>query len=63
MRVFLGDVLRNKFTGELYEVKRFRFDKVILVADGVPEKGWFGDEETLEFLFERVGHGEDSLFK
>lgn len=63
MRVFLGDVLRNKFTGELYEVKRFRLDKVILVANGVPEKGWFGDEEILELIFERVGHGERSLYK
>ncbi len=62
MRVFLGDILRNKFTGELYEVKRFRFDKVALEAKGVQDKGWFGDEESLESLFERVGYGEDAPF-
>jgi len=63
MIVFLGDLLRNRFTGELYEVKGFRFDKVTLVAQGVPDKGWFGDEEVLGFLFERVVHGEDDPFK
>lgn len=63
MRVYLGEILRNKFTGELYEVQKFQFDKVLLVARGLPDKGWYGDVATLGFQYDKVGYGENDFSK
>jgi hypothetical protein len=49
----IGDILKNRLTGEFYEVKKIRMEKVTLEAKGVPNKGWFGDKETLELFYEK----------
>jgi hypothetical protein len=53
MRTVIGDILKNRLTGEFYEVKKIRMEKVTLEAKGVPNKGWFGDKETLELFYEK----------
>ena len=53
MRTVIGDILKNRLTGEFYEVKKIRMEKVTLEAKDAPNKGWFGDRETLELFYEK----------
>jgi len=54
METVIGDILKNRLTGEFYKVQKIRIDKVTLEAKDVPNKGWFGDKETLELLYEKA---------
>jgi len=54
METVIGDILKNRLTGEFYKVKKIRIDKVTLEAKDVPNKGWFGDKESLELLYEKA---------
>jgi hypothetical protein len=52
MRTVMGDILKNRETGEFYEVKKIRMERVTLEAKNGPNKGWYGDREALELLHE-----------
>lgn len=54
METLIGDILKNKFTGELYRVKTVKLKTVLLEAENRPNKAWFGDDESLELLYEKV---------
>jgi hypothetical protein len=54
MKILTGDILKNKFTGELYRVKKMRRKTVLLEAESRPNKAWFGDDESLELFYEKV---------
>ena len=54
MRIVTGDILKNRETGEFFEVKKIRNEKVTLKAKGQPHKGWYGDKEVLEFFYEKL---------
>jgi hypothetical protein len=58
MRTVMGDILKNRETGEFYEVKKIRMEKVTLEAKNAPNKGWFGDKEALELLYEKAKNRE-----
>ena len=58
MRTVIGDILKNRLTGEFYEVKKIRMEKVTLEAKNVTNKGWFGDKEILELLYEKAENQE-----
>lgn len=38
MKTLTGDILRNKFTGELYRVKKVKLKAVLLEAESRPKK-------------------------
>ncbi len=57
MTIQMGDNLRNKLTGEIFEVKLFRMNKVLLVSKEFSEKSWYGDDVLIKFLFEKVKKG------
>ena len=59
MKTLTGDILKNKFTGELYRVKKVKLKTVklktvLLEAENRPNKSWLGDDESLELLYEKV---------
>jgi hypothetical protein len=54
MRIVTGDILKNRETGEFFEVKKIKNEKVTLKAKGQPHKGWYGDKEVLEFFYEKL---------
>jgi hypothetical protein len=54
MKTLTGDRLKNKFTGELYRVKKVKLKTVLLEAEGRPNKSWFGDDESVELFYEKV---------
>ena len=55
MKTLMGDTLKSKLTGELYEVKRIKMQTVLLGAKSNPNKAWFGDKEILELFYEKAG--------
>ncbi len=56
MIVEVGNVLKNRFTGELYKVKKVRKDRVTLESVYIPNKGWFGEIESLDLLYEKIDY-------
>jgi hypothetical protein len=54
MKTMMGEILKNKLTGELYHVKKVKLEKVLLEAEDRSNKGWFGDDESLELFYEKV---------
>jgi hypothetical protein len=54
MKTVMGEILKNKLTGELYHVKKVKLEKVLLEAENRPNKAWFGDDESLELFYEKV---------
>lgn len=57
MIIQLGDTLRNRLTGEFFEVKLFRMNKVLLVSKEFSDKSWYGEDILMKFLFEKVKEG------
>ncbi len=54
MKTAIGDILKNKLTGEFYKVKKINMWTVILEAKDAPDKLWFGNKESLELLYENA---------
>jgi len=54
MKTLIGDILENKFTGELYRVKKVKLKTVLLEAESRPNKAWLGDDESLELFYEKI---------
>jgi hypothetical protein len=54
MKTLAGDILKNKFTGELYRVKKVKLKTVLLEAENSPNKSWLGDDESLGLLYEKM---------
>jgi hypothetical protein len=50
----IGDILKNRLTGEFYRVKNIQIEKVILESENTPNKAWYGDKECLELLYEKA---------
>lgn len=61
MIIQLGDTLKNRLTGEFFEVKLFRMNKVLLVSKEFPDKSWYGDDVLMKFLFEKVREGNNGI--
>jgi hypothetical protein len=59
MKTWIGDILKNKLTGEFYKVKRIKIETVMLEAENTPNKIWLGDKESLEFLYEKTEHPKE----
>jgi len=55
LKTLMGDTLKSKLTGELYEVKRIKMQTVLLGAKSNPNKAWIGDKEILELFYEKAG--------
>ena len=54
MKTWIGDILKNRLTGEVYKVKRIKMETVMLEAENRPNKVWLGDNEMLGIFFEKV---------
>jgi hypothetical protein len=54
MKTATGEIVKSKLTGELYRVKRIKLEKVLLEAEGKPNKAWLGDDESLELFYEKL---------
>ena len=54
MKTEIGDILKNRVTGEFYKVKNITMEKVILESENTPNKAWYGDKECLELLYEEA---------
>jgi hypothetical protein len=55
----MGDLLKNKSTGEFYKVKKVQERIVLLEAEDIPNKVWLGNKECLEILYDRVEGQEE----
>jgi hypothetical protein len=54
MKATTGEIVRSRASGELYRVKRIKLEKVLLEAEGRPNKAWFGDHGILEIFYEKL---------
>jgi hypothetical protein len=54
MKTWIGDILKNRLTGEVYKVKRIKMETVMLEAENRPNKVWLGDNEMLGIFYEKV---------
>ncbi len=62
MKTWIGDILKSKLTGELYTVSKInKMMAITLESKDTPNKGWFGDQESLEFLYEKAENQEGKL--
>ncbi|HMK75096.1 MAG TPA: hypothetical protein VK568_02815 [Thermodesulfobacteriota bacterium] len=59
MQPVMGDLLKNKSTGEFYKVKKVQERIVLLEAEDIPNKVWLGNKECLEILYDRVEGQEE----
>jgi hypothetical protein len=59
MKAVLGDMVKNKSTGEFYKVKRIKEPMFLLEAENVPNKLWLGNKHSLELLYDRVENQEE----
>jgi len=50
----IGDLLKNRLTGEFYKVKKINIEKVILESEDIPNKVWYGDKECIGLLYEEA---------
>jgi hypothetical protein len=55
----MGDLLKNKSTGEFYKVKKVKERIILLEAENTPNKVWLGSKECLEILYDRVEDREE----
>ena len=54
MKTEIGDLLKNRLTGEFYKVKKINIEKVILESEDIPNKVWYGDKECIGLLYEEA---------
>lgn len=60
MKTVLGDTVKSKSTGEFYKVKKIKEPMFLLEAENVPNKLWLGNKDSLELLYEKVDHPEET---
>jgi hypothetical protein len=58
MTILEGDRLRDRFTGQLFIVKKVVDRTIILEAEDTPNRFYLGDA-VVELLFERTENRED----
>ena len=58
MEIAIGNILKNKVTGELFRVKNIKMSNILLVAKNLPNKIWLGDGEILEVFYEKIDNQE-----
>lgn len=54
MEIAIGNILKNKITGELFRVNNIKLSTIYWVAKDLPNKIWLGDEEMLEVFYEKI---------
>jgi hypothetical protein len=54
MKTEIGDLLKNRLTGKFYKVKKINIEKVMLEAEDIPNKVWYGDKECIGLLYEEA---------
>jgi len=54
MKTALGDLVKNKSSGEFFKVKKIKESVILLQAENAPDKLWLGNKESLELLYEKV---------
>ena len=54
MKPVMGDILKNKTTGEFYKVKKIKEQIILLEAENIPNEVWLGNKECLEILYDKV---------
>jgi hypothetical protein len=59
MQPVMGDLLKNKSTGEFYKVKKVQERIILVVAENTPNKVWLGNKECLEILYDKVEGREE----
>jgi hypothetical protein len=50
----LGDIVKSKWTGEFFVVKKIKEQIFLLEAENVPNRFWLGNKESLELLYDKV---------
>jgi hypothetical protein len=54
MKTATGEIVKSKLSEERYRVKGIKLKKVLLEAEGRPNKAWSGDDESLELFYEKL---------
>jgi hypothetical protein len=54
MKTVLGDIVKSKWTGEFFVVKKIKEQIFLLEAENVPNRFWLGNKESLELLYDKV---------
>jgi len=57
MAVLEGDRLKDRFTGQLFVVKKIMDRTILLEAEGTPDRFYLGDA-LIELLFEKAENRE-----
>ncbi len=58
MKTVLGDIVKSKWTGEFYTVKKIKEQIFLLEAKNAPNKFWLGNKESLELLYDKAENWE-----